>query len=168
MKHEVRPYIIRPYIKGEERYVAELQNRIYSEEYHWGTAFTDYAMELALAFSEKEKRDREELWIAEADGKPVGCIMLCETDDYETGQLRLFVVEKDYRKFGIGRALVEALFEKARGSGYKRLMLWTASLLKDALRMYERLGFQETERVTNKDWSISGEQIYEIKMELEL
>ena len=110
-------YKIRPYRKGEEEYVADAHRRIYAEEYRWGDAFIDYAVKVAMDFAAKEKSDREELWIADASGKPAGCIMLCETDDPGVGQLRLFLVEKDYRRYGIGGALIRALMEKAKEMG---------------------------------------------------
>ena len=47
--------IVRPYRQGEERYVAELHKRLYSEEYSWGPSFTDYAAKIAL--SAEIKRD---------------------------------------------------------------------------------------------------------------
>lgn len=47
-------YVIRPYRKGEEAYVAEAHRRIYTDEYHWGKAFTDYAGAIALDFAKKE------------------------------------------------------------------------------------------------------------------
>ena len=85
---------VRPYQAGEERYVAELHEHLYQEEYGWGPAFIDYATDIALRFPERKASDREELFIAERDGRPAGCIMLCQTEDPAVGQLRLFAVEK--------------------------------------------------------------------------
>lgn len=48
-------FIIRPYKCGEEKYVAELHKKLYSEEYSWGPDFTDYAVKIALDFSKKER-----------------------------------------------------------------------------------------------------------------
>ena len=161
-------YMIRPYQNGEERYVADLHKKLYAKEYSWGPNFTDYAMEIALDFAKKDKCDREELFIADAEGQPVGCIMLCETDDPDIGQLRLFAVEKDYRRFGIGSALIRTFMEKARSSGYKKIILWTASPLTAAIRHYKRLGFQIVDSVENNDWSTEGIPVEEIKMEMNM
>lgn len=46
-------FSIRPYRKGEERYVAEAHRRVYSDEYRWNSVFTDYAMSIPLQFAEK-------------------------------------------------------------------------------------------------------------------
>ena len=161
-------YTVRPYRKGEEVYVADAQRRIYSEEYRWGDAFIRYAVKVAMDFAEKEKNDREELWVAYADGKLVGCIMLCETDDPTVGQLRLFLVEKEYRRYGIGGALIKALMEKAKEAKYEELILWTASPLTAAIRHYERLGFRVTEEKENDEWSLDGEPVTEVKMTMKL
>ena len=159
-------YEIRPFRNGEEQYVADLHRRLYSEEYSWGSAFTDYAIKIALEFATKGKSDREELFIAEVDENPVGCIMLCETDDSDIGQLRLFAVEKDYRKFGIGSALISAFMDKAKDARYRKIILWTASPLTAAIRHYEKLGFEAVETVENHSWSTDGATVHEIKMEM--
>ena len=162
-------YTVRPYKKGEEQYVAEAHRRIYREEYNWGPAFSEYAAAIALDFAKKEHGPGEELWVAEdtAAGRLLGCIMLCGAGD-DIGQLRLFLVEPDCRRFGIGSALTRALFDRARQAGYRWLILWTAGPLEDAVRIYGRLGFVQTETSSNTDWSLAGEPVTEIKMELEL
>lgn len=143
-------YTIRPFQNGEE-YVADAHRQVYTNEYRWGESFTKYAAQIALEYANETHSNREELWVAETDGKLVGCVMLCETEDTTTCQLRLFLVEKDYRRFVIGGALIRTLMDKAKESGYKELILWTASPLKDAIRHYERLGFHVAEEKENLD-----------------
>ena len=120
--------MIRPYRPGEENYVADLHKRLYSEEYGWGPEFIRYAVHIAEDFAEKERSDREAMYVAEEDGCPVGSIMLCGTDDPAVGQLRLFAVEKAYRCRGIGAALLQTAIEKAKSAGYTKLILWTADM----------------------------------------
>lgn len=160
-------YMVRPFRPGEEAYVADAHRRVYSEEYRWGPAFLDYAMQIPLDFAARERDPGEEMWVAESEGKPVGCIMLCEGGEPGTGQLRLFLVEKEHRRCGVGRALTEALFQKAREAGYRKLILWTASPLTAAIRHYEGLGFRKAEEVENREWSLAGDLLKEIKMELD-
>lgn len=160
--------VIRPYRPGEERYVAELHKRLYSEEYAWGPSFTDYAAKIALDFAKKEKSDKEELFVAELNGSLAGCIMLCQTDDPAVGQLRLFAVEKAYRRYGIGSALIRTVMDKVKAAGYQKVILWTASPLAAAIRHYEKLGFKAVESVENTTWATDGSPLREIKMELSL
>lgn len=112
-------FTIRPYKQGEEKYVADLHKALYSTEYSWGPSFTDYAMKIATDFAKSRKNDREELFVADCDGTLAGCIMLCQTDEPSVGQLRLFAVERDYRRYGIGSALIAAFMKKAKDSGYQ-------------------------------------------------
>ena len=160
--------IVRPYRRGEEEYVARLHERLYSEEYGWGPEFVRYAVEIPRHFAAKERNDREELFIAEQGGRPVGSMMLCATEDPDVGQLRVFAVEKDCRRQGIGAALLQAALEKAKSAGYTKLILWTADAVTDALRKYETLGFRVTETKENRSWRPDGEAVIEIKMEKEL
>ena len=161
-------YKIRPYQQGEEQYVADLHKRLYSEEYSWNTSFTDYAVKIASDFALKGKNNKEELFVAETDGILIGCIMLCQTDDPTIGQLRLFAVEKAYRRYGVGTALINALIEKAKSAGYTKLILWTASPLTAAIHHYEKLGFHITESLENHTWSMDGTPLDEIKMEMDI
>lgn len=73
--------VIRTYRPGEEKYVADLHERLYAEEYGWGPAFVTYAKEIALDFPRRPENGREGLWIAAVEGEPAGSVMLCETDD---------------------------------------------------------------------------------------
>ena len=157
--------VIRTYRPGEEKYVADLHERLYAEEYGWGPAFVTYAKEIALDFPNRPASGREGLWIAEVGGEPTGSVMLCETEDPSVGQLRLFAVEKSRRRQGIGRALMEALLAKAEEVGYETLILWTAGPLEAAIRQYERFGFWIMETVENCTWRPDGEPVFEIKME---
>lgn len=159
-------FSIRPYKSGEENYVVTAHERVYLEEYRWGSSFGDYAKKVALNFATSKKNPREELWVAETDGKLVGCILLVETEKAEIGQVRLFLVEKAYRKSGIGTALTDALLDKARKSGYKRLILWTVEPLIAARHHYAKIGFQYIKSVPNSDWSLDGETVNEEKWEM--
>lgn len=163
-KGRTMDFFIRPYHKGEEQYVADAHRRLYAGEYGWGPAFTEYAAAIALNFAAENRQDNEELWIAEKEGLLAGSIMLCHGDEPDTGQLRLFLVEPSHRRSGIGSALLRTVLETARNGGYKRLILWTASPLTEAMRLYERAGFRTADEVENRTWRPDGKSIYEIKM----
>ncbi|KPV46117.1 hypothetical protein SE17_43620, partial [Kouleothrix aurantiaca] len=51
-------------------------------------------------------------------------------------------VYPEYHGRGVGRALGEAIVEEARTLGYTRMRLDTSFRQQDALRLYQRLGFQ--------------------------
>lgn len=68
----------------------------------------------------------------------------------------------------VGSALSKALLAKAKETGYKELILWTAGPLTDAIHHYEKIGFYHAEKVPNRDWNIDGEMLYEVKMTMKL
>lgn len=86
-----------------------------------------------------------------------------EFDDHATAGIRMLAVAPRAQGRGIGRALVEACLARAAAEGRPRVGLHTVSLMVDAMRLYERLGFH---RAPDHDWTLpSGTKIlaYELK-----
>src|SRR6185436_15985329 len=92
---------------------------------------------------------REACWIAEQDGRNVGCVFLVQARDETpaaapidgTAQLRMLLVEPDARGLGIGARLVDECERFARARGYRRICLWTNSVLGAARAIYRRAGY---------------------------
>lgn len=57
-------------------------------------------------------------------------------------ELRKMYLLPEHRGHGIGRALLNHAIAKARDLGFSEIRLETASVLKEAVAMYERAGFQ--------------------------
>jgi len=57
-------------------------------------------------------------------------------------ELRKMYLHRDYRGKGLGRGLLEHALAEARRLGFKRVTLETASVLKEAIRLYESYGFK--------------------------
>jgi putative acetyltransferase len=58
------------------------------------------------------------------------------------GALRLYV-RRAFRRFGLGRALAEALMDAASQAGYSAMLLDTLDDMESARELYATLGFEE-------------------------
>jgi putative acetyltransferase len=63
--------------------------------------------------------------------------------DGSTCELRKMYLEKRYRGLGIGKELIEVVVIKAKELGFHVMVLETASVLKEAIRLYTNYGFRE-------------------------
>ena len=81
------------------------------------------------------------LLIALSDIKVAGCIALKKVDDQTCEMKRLFV-RHEFRGQGVGKELTTAVWEEARGTGYKKMRLDTLPSMKEAIALYESLGFE--------------------------
>jgi GNAT superfamily N-acetyltransferase len=86
------------------------------------------------------------LWWAVAATQPVGCLWLGTALDQWTGERQAYVllvyVEPDYRRRGIGAALLHTAHAWARGHGYAQISLQVFETNQAALQLYQRLGYQ--------------------------
>lgn len=134
-------YLLRDPQPGDMGWVVHRQGVLYAQEYGWNTEFEALVAEIVACYVRKFDQACERCWIAEKDGKVVGSVFVVRHDQ-ETAKLRLLYVEASARGLGIGHRLVDECLRFARLAGYKRMVLWTNSVLTDARRIYQRAGFQ--------------------------
>lgn len=65
--------------------------------------------------------------------------------DAATIELRKMYFAPELRGRGMGRRTLARMIERARALGYKKIYLETASVLKEAVALYEKFGFEETD-----------------------
>lgn len=82
------------------------------------------------------------IFIAELAGTPVGCVGLIPMPDggFEVAKM---TVSEAARGTGLGRILMQACIDKARGLGAPRLYLETNDSLGPALGLYRAVGFRD-------------------------
>ncbi|HEU5156580.1 MAG TPA: helix-turn-helix domain-containing GNAT family N-acetyltransferase [Streptosporangiaceae bacterium] len=140
-----RAYVLRPPRPGDFGWVVHRHGVLYAQEYGWDATFEALVARVVAGYIDEHDARRENAWIAEVAGEPVGCVFCVRRDD-TTAQLRLLLVEPSCRGTGIGTRLVDECLTFARLAGYKSIMLWTNDVLGDARRVYERAGFRLAEQ----------------------
>jgi DNA-binding MarR family transcriptional regulator/N-acetylglutamate synthase-like GNAT family acetyltransferase len=138
---EKEPYILRSHQPGDMGWVVSRQGLLYAQEYGWDDHYEALAAKIAAHFIEKFDGRRERCWIAERQGEPVGAVCLVRQSK-TVAKLRLLHVEASARGLGIGKRLVEECVRFARRVGYKKITLWTQSILQAARHIYKQTGFR--------------------------
>lgn len=126
---------------GDLGWVVQRNGALYDEECGWDRTYEALVAKVVADYVDGHDPRRENAWIAEVEGEPVGSVFCVRRDD-RVAQLRLLHVEPSVRGMGIGTALVEECLRFAAAAGYQEIMLWTTALQKAAHRVYERAGFR--------------------------
>jgi GNAT superfamily N-acetyltransferase len=79
-------------------------------------------------------------FVATVDGAPIGCGGLRRHDDGTVEVKRMFV-RSAYRRRGHARALLRALEDRARSSGYRTVILETGLAQPEAIALYTNEGY---------------------------
>jgi DNA-binding MarR family transcriptional regulator/GNAT superfamily N-acetyltransferase len=138
------PYLLRPHQPGDIGWVIHRHGALYAQEYGWDETFEALVAEVAAAFIRNYDPKHERCWIAEKDGEIVGSVFLVKKSK-TVAKLRLLYVEPKARGLGIGARLTEECERFSRQAGYRKITLWTNSILHAARHIYEKAGYRLVE-----------------------
>jgi DNA-binding MarR family transcriptional regulator/N-acetylglutamate synthase-like GNAT family acetyltransferase len=143
------PWLLRPHRAGDIGWAIGRHGALYAQEYGWDIGFEALVAQIAARFLERFDAAREACWIAERERSNVGCVFLVQARDEASdaplegvAQLRLLLVEPSARGLGIGARLVDECERFARQAGYRRIVLWTNSVLVAARGIYAKAGYR--------------------------
>ena len=148
---QAAPYLLRPPRAGDMGWIVSRHGALYAKEYGWDERLEALTAEIVAAFVRNYDAKRERCWIAERDGENAGSVLLVK-DSEQVARLRLLIVEPQARGLGIGARLVQECVQFARTAGYRKITLWTHSVLTAARRIYEQAGFELVETWKHNDF----------------
>lgn len=114
----------------------------YWQSFGFTPCFQNFAVEVA-GLPGCYARPAGRLALALDAGTPAGCVALRRLDGQHAEAKRLYV-KPEFRGRGVGLALLEWVIGEARAIGYREMLGDTMPVMRRALAMYERLGFEQT------------------------
>ena len=138
---------------GDYGWVIERHGVRYGTEYGFDAHMEGYVSEVIGAYVANFQPQRDRCWIAERNGARCGCIFAVHDDgDATVARLRLLLTEPSVRGQGLGRRLVRECIAFARAAGYRKMLLWTHSILTAARAIYAGEGFVMIATESNDLW----------------
>jgi len=134
--------------------------REYAEAIGVDLEYQGFAAELE-ALPSPYTRPHGALLLAQINDDTAGCVALRRLDD-ETGEMKRLYVRPAYRSWGLGKHLIDAAIQAARGAGYTALRLDTLPSMAAAQGLYRKLGFAEIPAYSSS--YLPGTRFYELKL----
>ncbi len=134
-------FVLRMPQAGDFGWVVQSNGSFYEQEYGWDENYEALVAQIIADYVKNFDAKKERCWIAEKDGENVGAVFLVKKS-VTAAKLRLLIVDPKARGLGIGKRLVDECTRFARQAGYKKITLWTNSILLAARSIYQKAGYQ--------------------------
>jgi GNAT superfamily N-acetyltransferase len=150
---------------GDLGWVVMAHGEVYASEFGWNGEFEALVARIVADYAAGPDPEREAAWIAELDGRRVGCVFVVARDA-ATAQLRILLVDPSARGRHLGKRLVSECIQFARQAGYRRMMLWTNHPLVAARQIYLAAGFRLVSEEPHHSFGVDliG-QVYELDVQ---
>jgi DNA-binding MarR family transcriptional regulator/GNAT superfamily N-acetyltransferase len=149
---------------GDMGWVMQSHGALYAGEYGFDSSFEALVAEITAKFLASYDASRERCWIADIDGAQVGSVFLVRHTD-DVAKIRLLLVDPAGRGQRLGQRLVAECIAFAKACGYRKITLWTQSILLAARKIYQDAGFVLVADEANRSF---GQDLISETWELEL
>lgn len=147
--------VLRDPAPGDLGWVVQQHGDIYWREYRFNSDFEALVAGVAASYLRHFDPAWEKGWIAEIDGERVGSVFVVRRSR-TVAQLRLLILTPGARGRGLGARLTDECIAFAQAKGYRKMMLWTQSILLPARAIYRSRGF---EIVKTQPYPAFGQQL---------
>jgi DNA-binding MarR family transcriptional regulator/GNAT superfamily N-acetyltransferase len=135
-----RRIVLRDPRPGDLGWVVQMHGELYAREYGFDQEFEGLVAGIAANYIRHFDPEGEKGWIAEVDGERAGSVFVVR-QSATVAKLRLLIVRPEARGLGLGGRLTDECIAFARAKGYRRMVLWTQSILTAARAIYASRGF---------------------------
>ena len=135
---------------GDLGRIVALHGEVYDPLPGFGLRFEAYVARTVAEYV-LEANCRGRIWLAERDGRLIGCAAMVLRDN-EVGQLRWVLLDPSARGVGLGKSLVHKALQYARDKSCVSVVLETTDGLPESQSLYDSLGFVVTDQQPAEQW----------------
>lgn len=139
--------LVTPESAGDDLPLVRSLFKKYAKSIKVDLSFQGFAEELANPLT-LYGPPRGALLLARFEDEAAGCCALRPLDDCDYAnacEMKRLFVRKPFRRFGLGRQLIDATMDAARQAGYSHVLLDTLDNMEAARALYQDFGFVEIE-----------------------
>ncbi len=140
---------IRRAVKDEADAIADILREAFAE---FAADYTPEAFAIVTPPADEiaGRFDEGPIWVALKDGEIVATVSTVPEPEWL--YIRSMAVLPSAQGLGLGRELLEAVEKHAIENGFERLFLYTTNFSLDAIRLYEKSGFERGRDTSADEW----------------